>query len=56
MSFRFGTVPMDTSPEEVSRWVRVEQEYLGSKGRKVAVKDVEIFHVPFIWAVLDLSG
>ena len=54
--YRFGTVPMDTSPEEVSRWVKVEQEYLGSKGRKVTVKEVEIFHVPFIWAVLDLSG
>jgi len=56
MKFRFGTVPMDTSPDEVSRWVKVEQEYLRSKGRKVAVKDVEIFHVPFIWAALDLSG
>jgi hypothetical protein len=46
---------MDTSLKEVRRWLEVERNYLSSMGKHVDAVDPEIFHVPFIWAVVDVS-
>jgi len=55
LNFRFGTVPMDTSTRETKKWVDVEMEYVYGQGGKVGSIEPELFHVPFIWAVIDLS-
>ena len=55
LRYRFGTVPMDTSIEDTRKWVDVEIRYLERQGREIPAVDPELFHVPFIWAVIDLS-
>ena len=56
LKFRYGSVPMDTSLDEIGNWLRMEREYVASSGREGADISPEIFHVPFIWAVVDVSG
>ncbi|RLF69224.1 MAG: hypothetical protein DRN57_01420 [Thermoplasmata archaeon] len=53
LDHRFGTVPMDTSPKEM---VEHTEFWMESVGMERSVTDAPvIFHVPFIWAVIDTS-
>ncbi|MGA1872964.1 MAG: class I SAM-dependent methyltransferase [Thermoplasmatota archaeon] len=56
LTYRFGTVPMDTTKVELSRFLEFERSYLSTKGRSVRIREPEFFHVPFIWAAVNLSG
>jgi ubiquinone/menaquinone biosynthesis C-methylase UbiE len=49
---RYGTIPMDTSPEETLMNVRAEAEI---NGITVDVPEPILFNVPFIWIVMDFS-
>jgi hypothetical protein len=46
---------MDSSLDETERWLKLEREYILSYGKDVGDISPEIFHVPFIWAVVDVS-
>jgi len=52
--FRFGSVPNDTSPVETEKNVNVELRYLDDKGIHLEVDRIDMFHVPFVWAAVDL--
>ncbi len=56
LKYRFGTVPMNTSPGDMNRWVEFERSNLAEAGIKVSKVDAAMFHVPFVWAVIDVSG
>jgi SAM-dependent methyltransferase len=51
---RYGTVPLDTSPDETREYVDKEIDIMGSCVD--GVPEPILFHVPFIWAVVDISG
>ncbi|MGA1821514.1 MAG: class I SAM-dependent methyltransferase [Thermoplasmatota archaeon] len=52
--FRFGFVPNDTSPVETEKNVDIELDFLDDRGIHIDVDRIDIFHIPFIWAVVDL--
>lgn len=55
LKHRFGLIPIDTSPEEMSRWVRLEREYTAKHGRVLDDLPSTLFYIPIVWAVIDIS-
>jgi SAM-dependent methyltransferase len=54
MSFRFGTVPVDTSPGQMREHVKFEMDQL--EGRvDIDVDSANFFTVPFMWAAIFLD-
>lgn len=53
LDLRYGTIPVDTSMNEVSKYL--ENEIMIHGGGR-SVPEPLLFHVPFIWAVIDVSG
>ncbi|MGA1847814.1 MAG: class I SAM-dependent methyltransferase [Thermoplasmatota archaeon] len=56
LKHRFGLIPVDTSPEEMRRWVSIEREYASQHGAPQEDLPLTIFYIPIVWAVIDLSG
>jgi SAM-dependent methyltransferase len=56
LEHRFGLIPIDTSPEEMRRWVSMEREYAAQQGNHLEDLPLTLFYIPIVWAVIDLSG
>jgi hypothetical protein len=54
VDFRFGFVPNDTSPVETEKNVDLELDFLDDRGVHIDINRIEIFHIPFIWAAVNL--
>jgi SAM-dependent methyltransferase len=51
--FRYGTIPLDTTMDDVR--ISIDDE-IAIHGEGTGVPEPILFHVPFIWACIDLSG
>jgi SAM-dependent methyltransferase len=56
LKHRFGLIPMDTSPEEMRRWVTLERDYAAQRGAPLEDLPLTLFYIPIVWAVIDISG
>ncbi|MBN1390379.1 MAG: class I SAM-dependent methyltransferase [Candidatus Thermoplasmatota archaeon] len=55
LKHRFGLIPLDTSPEEMRRWVSLEREYTVKHGRVLDDLPPTLFYIPMVWSVIDIS-
>jgi len=55
LEHRFGLIPMDTSPEEMQRWVSLEREYSSKQGMVFEDLPPTLFYIPIVWAVINVS-
>ncbi|MBN1539305.1 MAG: class I SAM-dependent methyltransferase [Candidatus Thermoplasmatota archaeon] len=55
LKHRFGLIPIDTSPEEMSRNVSIEREYAAQHGKVLDDLPPTLFYIPMVWAVIDIS-
>jgi ubiquinone/menaquinone biosynthesis C-methylase UbiE len=54
--YRFGTVPINSSPTEMRKWVDFERRNLERSGIILERVEPAFYHIPFIWVVADTSG